>query len=95
MILIVLVEYTDVNLALSTWVHTSLSVVCIILRQGIMLQANVILIALGKSPVELSGLRPGPHQLRIAHNKDGCGYRRELLISFNIDNTPDNPHNNI
>ncbi|XP_064384002.1 uncharacterized protein LOC135332992 [Halichondria panicea] len=47
------------------------------------------------SPVELSTLRPGPHLLMIMHNKDECEYRRQLLISFGIENTPDNPHNNV
>ncbi len=49
----------------------------------------------GVSPVELSALRPGPHLLMIMHDKDECEYHRQLLISFDIENTPDNPHNNI
>ncbi len=49
----------------------------------------------GVSPVELSALRPGPHLLIIMHGKDECEYRRQLLIRFDIENTPDNPHNNI
>lgn len=51
----------------------------------------------GSPPVRMSGLKPGPHRLKITHyrGKDECGYRRQLFLDFEIEDTPDNPHNNI